>query len=540
MSVRVEMWKINKRRNSTKVPTSGALVTCDCMWKEPVDLLTPVIDVAIDHGTAAPDDDKIMQCNYAKIYKRYYWITHVENLCLNHWRIYMEVDPLASWKSQITSTKAFVMYSQNAGQGGLVDTRLPRQTNGTSKSWYAAFPGQYNSTGWRVLGVQGYGAINYFAFISQDTINDLLDNTDDWLKDLIRVVYDSGINDESWGTGAVTDPGEGEATFLKLITQGLRELKICVYDGLQSISRAVVAGMRTLISTGRIGDSIISAMYFPFDISAWLHQGSKQVYLGQYPSKISALVVPQEPKEFTVTIDVTSESWFDEVYLRRSGYCIWSLYVPFLGRIAIPNEIMGPNRRVTCRLSINLTSGIMRIKVSVGNQSNALGECIGEFSTQVGFPYAVGTHSSDISGAVNNILGGFSAGGQAQTGAALIAAGNLGGASAAAGGVAGTMQSIWGFTNDMIGNISAIGNASGSWFSNGADLQFVLICDYFSASCVPNTVGDTIGVPTFKPMTLGSAGGYVQCSGASVSVPGGYTQEIDLINSYLNTGAYLE
>lgn len=549
MSLRVQLWHFNKRRNSTKKPDTAAQVTMECSWKHPVSMVNPVIILAADHGTEHDDDLKILNANYAKLDIRYYWIVNCTSVNLNHWELTLEIDALATWKSFIQQTTVFALYSQNAGSGELIDSRLPRRTNGASRTWSTVYPLKYDVPGYTVLGIQGKESINYFAFRDVEVMNDLLNNADDWLNDLMKDVPVGDIEDESWGTGEVADAsGEASNGWLKLIVQGISEFKVSLNDAIVKGFNSLIKGSQTMVSTGRIGDSIISAMYYPFDFSSVLG-AEKQIYLGQYPSKISAPTVNRFPVEKKLTIVTDSDSWFEEVYQRRGGFCIWSLYIPLLGRIALPNELMGPNREVGVITSVNFNSGIALIKVTVGQIGETFagrGECVGEYSVQLGFPIAVGTSSLNLSSAVNNVIGTITGGmqsiGGAQSMAANVAVGsaNIGQQySQAVGGIGTAAQGIWGIVNDSVPNMTNIGNAGGTWFIDSNEYSIFLQCDYYGASCVPNTVASTIGIPTFKNVNLSGYSGYIMCSGASVKAPA-YAPEIDLINGYLNNGCFIE
>lgn len=544
MAVQVQLWGFSKRRNSTAVPTHAASVTAQCVWKEPLDILHPVIDLAIDHGTGEHDDYKILDANYARFESRYYWISSITNLCLNHWRLFLEVDVLASWRTSIKRTTVFALYSENAGSGQLIDSRLPRVTDGASKMWRQSFPWLYDSTGYRVLAIQGKSGIDYFSFRSQATIDDLLNNADDWLQDIMHNVPLGDIEDESTSNveGATDD-----SSIFKEIVRGIAEFKISINDALVKGFNSLIKGSQTAISTGQIGKSILGAMFFPWNIGPFLLE-SKKIYLGQYPTMLSAPTVKQTPVQFTVSLVTDSISWFDEIYLRRTGFCIWSAYIPFLGRVALPNEIMGPNRQVNFTCSVNVVTGVMRVKLSVGQLGEIPGETIGEFSTQVGFPYMVGASAVDVGSMIGNTISSISGGlqsiGGMQTGIAMAAAtkspAGIGMAyNSAVSGIGTAAQGMWGVVNDSVPNITAIGNASGSWFVTNDDYDFRVQCDYYGASCVPSSVAKTIGRPTFKNVDLSGYSGYIICSGASVSAPA-YASEVDSINSYLNSGCYIE
>lgn len=66
---------------------------------------------------------------------RYYFITGITSLRQDYWQIDAEVDVLATYKSDIQATTAFILYDA-AANSELVDTRLAVQTTKTAAENY--------------------------------------------------------------------------------------------------------------------------------------------------------------------------------------------------------------------------------------------------------------------------------------------------------------------------------------------------------------------------------------------------------------------
>lgn len=108
----------SKRINSTKQPTGGTSITTVAL-KTPCSIETPVF---ILNGIS----DSI---NYIKWGSRYYYVTDVTWLTNNNIQVSCDLDVLATYKSNILSTKAFVEYSDYAYNVNLLDPRISTAYN---------------------------------------------------------------------------------------------------------------------------------------------------------------------------------------------------------------------------------------------------------------------------------------------------------------------------------------------------------------------------------------------------------------------------
>lgn len=117
----------SKRINSTKQPTGGTSITTVAL-KTPCSIETPVF---ILNGIS----DSI---NYIKWGSRYYYVTDVTWLTNNNIQVSCDLDVLATYKSNILSTKAFVEYSDYAYNVNLLDPRISTAYNTTQSTNTAA------------------------------------------------------------------------------------------------------------------------------------------------------------------------------------------------------------------------------------------------------------------------------------------------------------------------------------------------------------------------------------------------------------------
>lgn len=113
----ITLYNFTKRRNSTKRPSKGILV--DVNLKEVCSHYNPSFIL-----TTNPTN-----YSYLSWGTWYYYITDIVNTRNGVWTISCEIDALATWKDDIKSTSAFVLYSSTSYDIGIPDTRLSTKPN---------------------------------------------------------------------------------------------------------------------------------------------------------------------------------------------------------------------------------------------------------------------------------------------------------------------------------------------------------------------------------------------------------------------------
>lgn len=119
MAFNVQFYQLNKRENSTLQP-SGVYVSYAGTLKEGSSIVTPVISLNVGNGA-----NSITSYNYCYIadFGRYYFITDWA-WNAGWWEFSAVVDVLATYKTNIQNTTAFIQYAETAYNTLIVDTRL--------------------------------------------------------------------------------------------------------------------------------------------------------------------------------------------------------------------------------------------------------------------------------------------------------------------------------------------------------------------------------------------------------------------------------
>ena len=123
----VILFNYKKRQNSTARPNPSTGHQIDCQLKDETSFLNPVLKISPDivSGVFSPAAFNYVQIPY---WQRYYFITDWEYLN-GIWEARLTADPLASFKTEIGNTSAYVIRSDNQFNGKLIDGRYPITTN---------------------------------------------------------------------------------------------------------------------------------------------------------------------------------------------------------------------------------------------------------------------------------------------------------------------------------------------------------------------------------------------------------------------------
>ena len=169
----VTFYNFTKRPNSTKQPTGGTSLT-SVQLKEECSFQRPVLKIgALGVGTFDPSGYNYA---YISLWHRYYFITDWKYLN-GVWECYLEIDVLASFKTAIGNTQAYVIRSASQYNGDLIDNFYPAtsvqnisKVQVSSDIYHSSIP-----SGCYVVGViscdntsNRVGAITYYALTASN------------------------------------------------------------------------------------------------------------------------------------------------------------------------------------------------------------------------------------------------------------------------------------------------------------------------------------------------------------------------------------
>lgn len=465
----IKYWTgFSKRKNSTKVPTSGTDATVNL--KDDCSILNPVFDCV---GVPAN-----VNYIYVSDFGRYYYVSDVVHVTKDRIQIHCDVDPLASFKSNIAGTTAYVEYAASSSIKTITDPRNKMMTEVLSK---------FNTI----------GTLNTF--------------------DLSASCYVVGVASNDGVEYYMMSKAKFETMMGKCFDQTLvGQLANSFYD---------------------LKNIILSACVMP----RWPLTGDKSITIGD-PNSFSIQLVANVHRitdtdrsvtifEDTVDIYYPSDdlSISGQNYLDASPYTSGVLYLPFVGCVDLPVDTLASQKSIYVKCVLDQMTGDIVYKIGM-DSSKILATYSGSCAANI----PVCGSSYNAVGAISGVT--TAIGGAVATVAAIATEGSsaavMGGLGSIAGGAAATYSSLSHHTQS--------GGSLSSFVGAQLGLSIVAVVTTRKPSeTTLDTWKAILGMPYYKTATISSLSGYIKCSGASVSMAG-YDSEKDAINGYLNGGFYYE
>lgn len=476
--------KVNKRRNSTLQPTLST--SFDVLLKTPTSLHTPTFTI----------NASAFDFNYLKWDDRYYFVTDVVARNNNLWDVSAVIDVLATYKTDILASTQYVSYSSEQGNAWLADTRIP-VLRSTLASKNTTPTGVLSRIGCYVLSVVGKSSAATYVFQDDSTIKGIIDQIATWESQGIS-------NIESMIDATDTD------TLLESIA-------------------------KVLTNTGFVGNAysnapscIRSCVWLPFDYArAPITGQDNPIYLGNFPTDKNGQRISSRPLYDSVLIAIP---WHFSDW--RRGYCedVY-LYLPLVGMVSISADSITNVSSLTIDWSVTYTDGCISYEVKAGN------EIIGTYGGNCSANYPIGINQQASAGEIAQaFIGGLektiSAGVNSSI-SPVSAATSVAGMAAEATIGAYNVQNVASSSHPSC--VGGIGGGAGV----GLDLNIACYTVAHNTIVEPADMVATMGRPTMKPLQLSTLTGFCQCANAHVSAAA-EASELDAIDSYLNSGFYIE
>ena len=476
----VNFGSFSKRRNSTKQP--GSLSDSrNCKLKETTSIDAPTFIITGDD----------FNYNYAQWGSRYYFITDIRSVHNGLTEIDCVLDVLATYKSEILNTTAYVLYDSTPNTE-LPDNRLPIKTTKSVQVVTAAFPWSYLNDGCYILSITGSTGIYK---LTPTELNNLVDDVSN-IKDNIFISTNPAPDPSTYPSGV-----NGALQFLA-------DWELWLFDDM------IKGAISHAIGSGSVTENIRDALYLPFNIGTTV-PGPTPTYLGTVPlgtadsprtlNRLNSDSVVSDP----ITVNIP---WQTNDFRRRSPYTDVYLYLPYIGLSKLSSENLVGQSSVTVRYAISLKNGEMICTVSSG------GEILGQYPGSVACSAPIGISNINLSKAAQSIIAGISS----------LASKNVAGAGMAA----------LNFADAVTPNYTCIGGLDG--VAGILTNQNITCYTVFHDTIVPpNQNLQVIGSPSMCSKNLGSLTGFCQCLDAHVEADA-MSHELEEIDSFLNSGFYIE
>lgn len=480
MAFTVNFYSIAKRDNSTLVPTNP-IETAQCVLKDGASLLDPVL--LLEHSGEP-------YFSHFAMLGRYYKVTDIRSVRQNLWELAGTVDVLASWKSNILATSAFVAYDTTANTE-ITDRRLSTKTTttrsvATSTDAYELLTHTASQFTVILNCVAEERSVTYATTVANAAglLNDVATWTEDFFSDYIPIT--------SW----------------------------------EELGDMCCAFFKNLIATPSAANCIKSAYLLPINYNLIPGTHGQTIYLGQFETGMQGTVLTTRSVHDGVGVRIP---WQATDWRRNAPYHEIYLYIPFMGVISFPASALIGAEGLYVGMSVDLTNGETIYTVT----SDSVGDhVIAQYNGNIAMNYAIGssnitpmqTATAIVAGAVGTV--------------ATVA---TGGAAAA---VAAGSATIAGELNAVMPMPSSIGSAGGGailGLRGGAGDAFNLRCLtlFHDTNVAPDSVSAVIGTPTNAVKSLAGLTGYVETRNFSVSGAMTDRERAD-INRLMDGGVYIE
>ena len=135
MAISATFSKTNKKINSTKLPVAAADdITLSVELKDVTNLFTPSLVISADTFMSGGQIANPMRYNYCYLpdFERYYFVRSWSWIC-GRWECALEVDVMASFKTEVGNTTAYVLRSASRVNPNIIDTRYPTKAGAAAQ-----------------------------------------------------------------------------------------------------------------------------------------------------------------------------------------------------------------------------------------------------------------------------------------------------------------------------------------------------------------------------------------------------------------------
>lgn len=461
-----------KRKNSTKRPVGGD--TIEVNLKDSTSIESPIFLLSGDK----------FDYNYVNAFNRYYYVADINSVRRGLTEIRCVQDVLATYKSEISNTTAYIQYSQSDFNKLIPDVRLTLSND-------------------MDLSTKSYNV-------------DLFD-------DSTYVIAVAG-KDGSDGAKALS----GMVCYYSVSAQTIKNLTDDLYT--DSIAEQIKNYFKSPF------DALISAQWIPFSVSGG---ESTAIYLGNYLSEYAGITLGQYAGNLQGQAINVEIPWQYDDWRNLSPYTRVELWLPWYGILMLPTEKLIEGGAFKSSIRIDISADPISGTVTYGIWS---GTYIDTITCNCGVTLAIG---QTVTGAVKGI-GEMGTGALALAGAGLTIATE--GATvpivmSAVGGVSsigsGAVSSQWAQSTSAKGGQGNFSTANLiKKFENYGRIRVFVYSRKISTDS-PDSINTLEGKPLYNVRKIGDLTGYTRCQGASVSM-GGLERDRDAVNEYLNSGFYFE
>lgn len=317
MALTLNLYSINKRSNSTKLP-SGEGNAVSVNLKAPTSLIKPIFII----------DGVNETYNFCKFEGRYYWIDDIIILNKDLMELHCSVDVLATYRSQILASTQYVLRSASNYDANVVDSFYPAKT-------------QYTSY--------------------RDTALKIFNNTT--MSYVVGIIGNTGLNDFNVGSIAYywLSPSEMSSLINYLMSDSASWIDIETSEMSKGLQKALV----------NPNQYIASCIALPFSRPAQEGTWVGKIRYGWYdiaPSESfrTRIIKPSEfmvSKQLTLPIRKHPQASTRGNYLNYAPYARYDVELQPFGLIPLDTTRLSTGNEITINVAVDITTGSAQMNI---------------------------------------------------------------------------------------------------------------------------------------------------------------------------------
>lgn len=375
MGVAVNFYHNNKKINSTRLPTAQVGdFGCEVEFKDVTNLYTPSVILSVDRFKDGTKIKNPMEFNYCYIpdFGRYYFVRSWSWI-LGRWECDLEIDVLATFKTQIGNTTTYVLRSASYCDPDIVDTKYPTKAEDAKNPYQVKTYSDVNSP---------WNTNIYNAPISDGCF-------------VISVV-----NNDSGAIGAVSHYALAPRVMAELMNKLYSSPNwMNITDGniSQDLQKMLINPMQY----------ITNCMWMPCGYDTTGGVGITTIPYGWWSVTLSTGVayrvdVSHIKRRIDMTFSTAKHPQYDTFkrWLQLSPYTTCALYLPPFGFIPLDTSKLYGATHIDCSMEIDLITGRGVLNVSshkTEGSTTVNGGTIYNALGQVGVPVSIAQMSVDFS-----------------------------------------------------------------------------------------------------------------------------------------------
>lgn len=375
MAVAVNFYHNNKKINSTQLPTTQVGdFGCNVEFKDVTNLYTPSVILSTDRFKDGTKIKNPMEFNYCYIpdFGRYYFVRSWSWI-LGRWECDLEIDVLATFKTQIGNTTTYVLRSASYCDPDIVDTKYPTKAEDAKNPYQVKTYSNVNSP---------WNTNIYNAPISDGCF-------------VISVV-----NNDSGAIGAVSHYALAPRVMAELMNKLYSSPNwMNITDGniSQDLQKMLINPMQY----------ITNCMWMPCGYDTSGSVGISTIPYGWWSVTLSTGIayrvdVAHIKRRIDLSFSTAKHPQYDAFkrWLQLSPYTTCALYLPPFGFIPLDTSKMYGATHIDCNMEIDLITGRGVLNVSshkTEGGATVYGGTIYNALGQVGVPVSIAQMSVDFS-----------------------------------------------------------------------------------------------------------------------------------------------